>query len=120
MTIFYQGYEIDPETGIVYGRRGQPMTAVSRGYIKVNHGQSRFFRTAHRMVWEAVNGPIPDGMQINHKNGNKQDNRICNLEVVTPSENTRHAFRTGLARADGERNGRRIGKQRRLAREAVA
>jgi hypothetical protein len=46
---------------------------------------------AHRLVWETFNGPIPEGLQINHKNGVKTDNRLENLELCTPSENTRHA-----------------------------
>ena len=48
---------------------------------------------AHRLLWEAHVAPIPSGMQINHKNGIKGDNRLENLEVVTPSQNTLHKFR---------------------------
>lgn len=48
---------------------------------------------AHRLVWETFCGPIPAGMQINHKNGLRNDNRLQNLEVVTPSENAAHKFR---------------------------
>jgi len=43
-------------------------------------------------------------MQINHKDGNKANNHISNLEYVTPSENCKHAYRIGLADERGERN----------------
>ena len=46
----------------------------------------------HRFVYEIFNGPIPDGMQINHIDSNKQNNCINNLESVTPSENLKHAY----------------------------
>ena len=50
----------------------------------------------HRLIWMLAHGPIPNGLQINHKNGNKKDNRLYNLEIVTPSENVKHAYNTGL------------------------
>jgi hypothetical protein len=49
-------------------------------------------KKGHRLVWEAFNGPIPKDMTINHKNGNKKDNRLANLEVVSQAENTEHAI----------------------------
>lgn len=65
----------------------------------------------HRLVWESFNSPIPEGMQINHKNGVKTDNRLENLEVCTPSENTLHGFRVlgrkpSINPNPGSRNGR--------------
>jgi len=47
----------------------------------------------HRAVWRAFCDEIPDGMEINHKNGITSDNRLENLEIVTRSENSIHAFR---------------------------
>ena len=50
----------------------------------------------HRLVAAVFLGPLPHGHQLHHKNGNKLDNRIENLEYVTPSQNIRYAFRDGL------------------------
>ena len=42
---------------------------------------------AHRVVWEMHNGQIADNMEIHHINGNRDDNRIENLEMVTHQRN---------------------------------
>lgn len=58
---------------------------------------------AHRLIWQHLFGDIPDGLIVNHKNGIKLDNRPENLEVVTFSEDTKHAFRLDLL-PSGERH----------------
>lgn len=44
-------------------------------------------RSVHQCVWELHNGPVPKGMQIDHINRDKTDNRIENLRVVSPRDN---------------------------------
>ena len=43
----------------------------------------------HRMVWEYHNGPIPDGYEVHHINGNRADNDIGNLQLMEGSEHNR-------------------------------
>ena len=70
------------------------------GYTKVmlSKDKVRSWHQGHRLVWETFNKPIKNGMQINHLNGKKADNRLSNLEVCTPSQNTAYSFRV-LGRA---------------------
>ncbi len=80
----------------------EPRRAESRtgkGYLVVVLGVPGTRRTrsisAHRLVWIARNGPIPDGLQVNHKDMNRTNNHLSNLEIVNQSENIRHSYRNG-------------------------
>jgi hypothetical protein len=68
------------------------------GYILMflsKEGSRKTF-AAHRLVAQ-VFIPNPENKpSVNHINGNKQDNRVCNLEWNTYKENTNHAIKTGL------------------------
>ncbi len=66
----------------------------------------------HRLVAIAFLGDALN-MQVNHKDGNKNNNNIKNLEWVTPKENSIHSSKMGFA-PSGERNG-----QSKLTKEAV-
>lgn len=69
------------------------------GYMIVNlkaFGKQNI-KTIHRLVAEAFI-PNPNNLPcVNHKDGNKQNNNVDNLEWCTHSENMKHAFRTGLS-----------------------
>lgn len=91
------------------GKSCEPRRAEHRtelGYLQVRRmiNGRRIHVGAHRLVWTYFNGPIPDGMQINHKNGIKDDNRPENLELSDPSTNASHAHRSGLKDQSGQRN----------------
>ena len=61
------------------------------GYYDVCLGKKRC--RVNRLVWEAFNGPIPEGMQINHKNEIRTDNTIWNLSITTPRQNNIYGHR---------------------------
>ncbi len=61
----------------------------SRGYRRVKRPKSRKLVMEHVWVWEQHNGPVPAGMELHHVNGNRGDNRIENLELVTRLEHKR-------------------------------
>jgi len=46
-------------------------------------------RMEHVMVWEASNGPIPEGFDIHHKDGNKLNNDLSNLECISKLDHKR-------------------------------
>lgn len=63
----------------------------------------------HRCVWTWFNGEIPDGMVINHKDFDRSNNRIENLEVVTHKENMEYTRDAGHCNpCYGERSGKAI------------
>ncbi len=111
--------EYEPESGRliwkVYrgGRGGQPgeeagsVTHCGR-YRSLVLNRKRYY--THRVVWEIVIGPIPDGMCIDHIDGNGLNNRIDNLRVTTLSVNQRNrkmvkTNRTGIQGVHPFKNG---------------
>ena len=88
-------YHVD-ECGIVYGKNGNPLrpSINPRGYQIVNliiNGRRKGF-SVHTLVARAFCDGYEEGKQVNHKDGNKTNNNVYNLEWVTPKENVRHSF----------------------------
>lgn len=65
-------------------------------YVSLSKNGKIAKQFVHRLVAEAfIENPLHKE-QVNHKNGNVLDNRVDNLEWVTNSENTQHAYDTFL------------------------
>lgn len=50
----------------------------------------RDVRSVHVLVYEAFKGPVPDGHIVHHKDGNRFNNNIDNLETMTFKEHNLH------------------------------
>lgn len=82
------------------GERIKSPSIDSWGYLVVclSGPNGQVTRYVHTMVALAFLGPRPPGKEINHKSGVKTDASVDNLEYVTPEENRRHAWETGLTK----------------------
>lgn len=80
--------------------KGTTISKINR-YVKIHLDK---FRPLHRIVAETF-VPNPLGLpQVNHIDGNRENNRADNLEWVTASRNMSHAYSTGLKTNRGEIN----------------
>ena len=91
------GYEISSRGRgrINYGDRYEYMYIGTTNNYKTIQACGKQLKV-HRLVAAAFL-PNPEGKQeVNHKDGNKANNYVENLEWITASENIQHAYRTGL------------------------
>lgn len=88
-------YSISDDGYVKNNRTGKILkpSKTSNGYLKVSLDGKRL--NVHRLVADAFLGH-EETLQVNHKDGNKENNNVCNLEWCTPSENTIHAQKIGL------------------------
>jgi hypothetical protein len=74
-----------------------------RGYLRTSFrapakSTGQRYVGVHAVVAAAFIGPCPDGLEVNHKNGIKTDNRVENLEYGTHRYNVKHAYDIGLSK----------------------
>lgn len=82
-------------------------TPGNHGYASVilTSDQNKLYRKlVHRLVLETFIGVVESKPFCNHKDGNKMNNHLCNLEWCTGKENTEHAINSGLFPQFGETN----------------
>ena len=90
----YSGYEIDTN-GIVYSKQGIPLKPFTNhnGYQLVHlcdHGKFKEY-SIHRLVAMQFIPNLLNKPTVNHKDGNKSNNRVDNLEWATYQEQAIHA-----------------------------
>ena len=88
-----------------FGRLRSRYGVVTRGHkdcsrycsARVDQGAQRWTVQVHRLVAYAFLGPPPSSLHshINHKDLNRSNNCVENLEYVTPSENMQHYYAVG-------------------------
>lgn len=82
----------------VYRENGKPLSRMCRnGYYMVRkmYDSQMYHFMEHRVIWYFCNDSIDEGMVINHKDFDRSNNDISNLEVVSQSENISHSVNGG-------------------------
>lgn len=112
-------YEASSEGHIYsYPRKGtkghimnQTLCKTNGGYMMVsfNANGKHVTKLVSHVIWEAFNGPIPPGYEVNHINEDKTDNRLCNLNLLSRKDNCNWGTRNERIVKSRKGYGREIG-----------
>ena len=99
-------YRTHPVYNIYAGNRQGEVIHISKKFpMKGNDNNCRYLKVlvrgsvdikfkslyVHRFIYECYNGLIPNGLVIDHINDDSKDNRLCNLQLMTPQNNSKKA-----------------------------
>lgn len=86
-------------------------------YLTVNlfdESKKRKTKRIHILVAEAFIGEIPKGYHVHHKDGNKQNNHVENLEIIHPAEHSLESIKINPNCIKGMNNYNKYKKTRRI------
>jgi hypothetical protein len=88
-------WKYNPDKGFWWNSRNVGKIAGSlnggNGYIQIGFDGKKYL--AHRIVWVYFNGPIPDGIVVDHIDRNRSNNRLANLRLLTVEKNIKNCDR---------------------------
>ena len=100
----FDGYEIDT-VGNVFTNKTPRRRLISKdGMLSVRPNSSGYkqvglyankkvkYLLVHRLMWEAFKGPIPEGMTVDHIDGDYTNNTIENLQLLSHADNIRKSW----------------------------
>ena len=107
MKEIYKGYFITKD-GRVFNKHNKQLSPVNNGkgylILNINIDGKRRCKALHRMVAEAFIPNPFDLPEVNHKDANRKNNSIENLEWVTHGQNIKHSFDIQNRSAKGSNN----------------
>ena len=91
---FNENYAINVDGEVANLKTGLIVRGSERnGYLRITIRNKQY--SIHRLMWETFNEPIPEGYYIDHIDGNKSNNSLSNLRLVTQSDNMKNAMKNG-------------------------
>lgn len=91
---FNKNYGININGELINFKTGRKILGSDRNGYK-RFGIDHHVYSIHRLVYETFIGPIPNGMKIDHIDGNRANNNAVNLRLVSQSDNMEAAMRNG-------------------------
>lgn len=101
-------YIVDAKDFYWVSSHGRLYSEKSNKFLNPSYGRDYYLKVSltcdnrvltiglHILVMVCFNPLDRDGLQVNHMDGDKEDNDICNLEYCTPMYNIQHSISTGL------------------------